>query len=327
VLITEKRLRNIVKEILNETSLGGSKSSDNTPLPQQAQAKEWIDKTNPAYKYYYEPITDVMMILSSPNSKKPVIVDKTKQSKAYNAILVQFNSLSQAVATSPSPVANMQTGKAGFVVFGKQDYFPLDAAVRGDNKVSKPGWISKLIDQGHGFAIVVKGSGAAVRYDFGRYKEAETCPDPRLSAQLFAALGLKAFANTSGITTMGIVHTQRCSVNATFSSNKKEILNLGKFLAGTKKSDDSATQYVVVPVADADAASAYAQSKVGKCTPYAIPGFAVLQTGATNCGSFAYQTIQAGSPTPPFNAEIRSLLDTPMNLYQELAGSGVYKTT
>lgn len=332
MLITEKRLRTLIKEVLNEVGLassGGSSgvsSSGGETLTQQPQAKRWTDITNPGYTYFYDPSTGMMQILSTPKSKVPVFVNKNTQSTAYNAILAQFNSLQQNQATAPAPVTNV-LGKAGFVIFARQPFFPLDAAARFDDNTHKPGWVSKIIDQGHGFAIVVKGDGSAIRYDFGRYPEAEKCPDPRFSAKLIAAMGLKSLSDMAGFITMGTALRLVCRVRAVFSKDGKSITNLKQFLAGTTKPNDAKTDYVIVPVSDVEAASAYAQSKSGKCVQYAIPGFQAINIGETlNCGIFAYYTIQAGKPVQPFNAEIRSLIDSPTNLYQELVGSGLYQT-
>ena len=98
MLIAEKQLRNIIKKILNESI---------------QQERTWTDSTNSAYKYSYNPTTGVVKIVSSPKSKEPVIVDKTKKPKAYDAILAQFNKLPPAAATPPQPVTTAGSTNPG----------------------------------------------------------------------------------------------------------------------------------------------------------------------------------------------------------------------
>lgn len=266
MLISERKLRNIVREILREQSPGMASGSAITGAP-AAQAQ---------------------ISPQAPTAVKP------------------------------------NTPQSNIVIVGRQNYFPLDYTLGLTAKKSVPSFVGKVVKQGHAFVIVIDPqTKIGHRYDFGRYKEAHKCADDRLLSQAAKAANLQALTDGAGLHTMGITIYQQGSVPAQISADGKHIINLPQFLGGIKRSDDAPGNVVVIPVTDANAAKEYASKTVGKCLPYAIPGFSFLTLADTmNCGVFALRVLNAGAPKPGLPIAEKTTFDTPDALYQTAVGMG-----
>jgi len=231
----------------------------------------------------------------------------------------------QAQTVVPVPAAAKPSSpQSNIVIVGRQNYFPLDYTLGLTAKKSIPSFVGKVIKQGHAFVIVIDPqTKIGHRYDFGRYKEAHKCADDRLLSQAAKMANLQALTDGAGLHTMGITVYQRGSVPAQISADGKHITNLPQFLGGIKRSDDAPGNVVVIPVTDANSAKAYASKMVGKCFPYAIPGFSFLTLADTmNCGVFALRVLNAGAPKPGLPIAEKTTFDTPDALYQTAVGMG-----
>lgn len=335
MLISEKALRSIVREMINEAVSGSGSGSG--PVTSSIKKGEG--------GYEYEIFSNGKIQIVSKKGKKlptPVVLNQ-KQAVAVAAEQIKLGNKGSVVrdiaagslvfdpTVTAAPVAAggaataAPAAQAGLIIIGRQDYFPLDKTLGPD--VSKAA--SALVGQGHGFAIVVDPvTKLGYRFDFGRYDEAKKCPDDRWITKAGNALAGKEAFGKYGIHTMGITMRKSGKVAAQVSPDGKQITNLAQFAKSVRKADDSPGNIVVIPVTNAAGALAYANSMVGKCFPYALPGFGVLTTASTlNCGTFAQKVLQAGAPEQVISVEARTLVDTPDALYNTAAGMGYQTST
>ena len=327
MLISERKLRSIVRQAILE-SLGGSSGSSNAPASVTV---------NGGGGYAYEIFPDGKVQIVSMNNQKlpaPKVLDQ-KQAIAVAAEQIKLGNKDPVVAQiasgklrpgSAAPGAASTGPASNIVIIGRQDLFPLDRVLGLTDDMSKPGIIGRVVNQGHAFAIVVDPkTRTAHRYDFGRYKEANSCKDDRLLTQAAQAAGLgKLFE--MGLHTMGITMYVGGNVPAQISQDGKQILNLTQFLNSVRKPAEAPGQVAVITVSNAAAAKAYADGMKGKCYAYAIPGLRFMSTQDTmNCGVFAARVLAAGSPNPPFAIDESLLFSTPDSMYKNAETAG-YQT-
>jgi len=328
MLISEKQLRSVVRQMLEEqaslaSGSGGPSAQLTSAVKQGKGGYEYQIFSNGKIqilkrdgKVYNPPLVLSQQQAVAVAKEQIELGDKGYVAKGIADGTLKFDPTSEA----PAPTASATAGPvAGFVVIGRQDFFPLDVAGQTASKA-----VTSLIGQGHGFAIVVDpNTKVGHRYDFGRYPEAAKCQDDRWLTKAGAAVAGKEAFNQAGIHTMGIALYKGGTVAAKVSTDGKQITNLSEFAKGIRKSNDSAGDLVVIPVTDARAAFAFASSMVGKCFPYALPGFGFLTTGATmNCGVFAQKVLEAGKPAQALSVQENTLVDTPDALYNTAAGMG-----
>ena len=352
MLISERQLRSIVREMLKESLVSGSGSSG----PVTSSRK----KGKGGYEYEFFSNGKIQIVrkggktLAAPkvlNQAQAVAVAKEQVALGNRGGMIKriadgelvFDGDSVAAAAAVPAVPAVAAGAApqkGVILIGRQDYPALKVVSAAASAIA-----DKLFGQGHGFAVVVDPSdGRGHRFDFGRYPEAETCEDKRWLTQagvdLATRFGMGADPDPAkrkspkqwfgglGISTMGVLHHNVGRVKAVVGPDG-QITNMKAFCAGLKISTDkSATQIVAVPVNNASGALQFAMSKKMKCFPYALPGAQVLTYKDTeNCGTMAQKILMAGSPDMSVSIETKTLVDTPDALYDNLVSSGNFQTS
>lgn len=351
MLISERQLRSIVREMLKESLGSGSGSSG----PVTSSRK----KGKGGYEYEFFSNGKIQIVskggktLAAPkvlNQAQAVAVAKEQVALGNKGDMIKriadgelvFDGDSAAAAAAPAvpAVAAPAAPQKGVILIGRQDYPALKMVSAEASAIA-----DKLFGQGHGFAVVVDPSnGRGHRFDFGRYPEAEQCEDDRWLTQagvdLATRFGMGADPDPAkrkspkqwfgglGISTMGVLHHNVGRATAVLGPNG-QITNMKAFCAGLKISTDkSATQIVAVPVNNASGALQFAMSKKMKCFPYALPGAQVLTYKDTeNCGTMAQKILMAGSPNMSVSIETKTLVDTPDALYDNLVSSGNFQTS
>ena len=352
MLISERQLRSIVREMLKESLVSGSGSSG----PVTSSRK----KGKGGYEYEFFSNGKIQIVskrgktLAAPkvlNQAQAVAVAKEQVALGNKGGMIKriadgelvFDGDSVAAAAAVPAVPAVAAGAApqkGVILIGRQDYPALKVVSVVASTIA-----DTLFGQGHGFAVVVDPSdGRGHRFDFGRYPEAETCEDARWLTQagvdLATRFGMGADPDPAkhkspkqwfgglGISTMGVLHHNVGRVKAVVGPDG-QITNMKAFCAGLKISTDkSATQIVAVPVNNASGALQFAMSKKMKCFPYALPGAQVLTYKDTeNCGTMAQKILMAGSPDMSVSIETKTLVDTPDALYDNLVSSGNFQTS
>ena len=98
MLITERQLRRIVREVL---------------IAEVTEAPKTLTWDEGGYKYSYNPGNDQMFIVSGPKMTAPTQVTKASNPKAYYAILNQYEDLMGLPKTAPAPAAAAAAAPAG----------------------------------------------------------------------------------------------------------------------------------------------------------------------------------------------------------------------
>lgn len=247
-----------------------------------------------------------------------------------------------APAASPAApvIAAGAAPQKGIALIARQDYAALKPVSAAASDIA-----DSLFGQGHGFCVVVDPvSRLGHRFDFGRYPEAEKCPDDRWLTKAGIALAAKfgmgansdpaksktpaQWFNSLGISTMGVLHHSVGRVAAVVGPDGK-IANMKEFCAGLKKGTDVAgtTQLVAVPVNNVSGAMGFANARIMKCLPYALPGAQLLTYKDTeNCGTMAQKILMAGAPDGLMSIEAQTLVDTPDALYNTLVRNKTLQT-
>jgi hypothetical protein len=352
MLISERKLRSIVREMISESLLNEVTVLDNkgstfevTPTGSVKLLKRGPGVTGKAALPY-----------TFPPDRAPLVVNALLGNNANNATLQaakaalgggkapaasspatgggsgsgSFGGSSSSGGTTSDPATAAEVSKLNFppgkgiIVINRHDFFPLDSVSSVASKAA-----TALIGQGHASAIIVNpNTGKGYRFEFGRYDEARKCKDERWITQAGNALFGEDSFSEMGIHTMGVALSHPVGLAAKVSKDGNRIENLKEFCAsslwGKEKRGES--DGVVIPVSDINAALAFAKSMVGTCFPYALPGAGFLTTQDTmNCGVFAQRVLQAGKPDQVISVQARTLFDTPDALYQTAAGMG-YQT-
>jgi hypothetical protein len=358
MLISERQLRSIVREMLNEQGSLASGSGSTASGPVTSSRK----KGKGGYEYEIFSNGKIQIVskrgktLAAPkvlNQAQAIAVAKEQialgnkgslLSRIASGELVFSGGPAASPAAAPAvPAVAAGTGpQKGVILIGRQEYSPV-AALAGPKASAIA---DKLFGQGHGFAVVVDPSnGRGHRFDFGRYPEAEKCEDTRWLTQAGVALATKFGMGNDpdpekrkspkqwfgglGISTMGVLHHNVGRVPAVLGPDG-QITNMKSFCAGLKIGTDKSgtTQIVAVPVNDAAGALQFAMSKKMVCFPYALPGAQVLTYKDTeNCGTMAQKILEAGSPNMSVSIETKTLVDTPDALYNTLASGGTLQTS
>ncbi len=336
MLISERKLRRIIRQTINESLGGEYGSSAGSGSPQAAPAAGKVVQGGGGYVYEIFPDGKVQIVSKGNTKFNPPTVLNPAQAKAVAAEQVKLGNKDPIVSQIASgklipQAAQAQPAVVGpgphLVLVGRQDYFPLDKMLGLTEKESQSSFVGALIKQGHAFVIIVDPkTRLGHRYDFGRYPDAKKCKDDRLLTQAANQAGLGSVIE-KGLHTMGITMYKAGGVPAKISQDGKQILNLPEFLRSVRDPKDSAGNVAVVTVKDANAAKAYADTMRGKCYPYALPGLGFMTTADTmNCGVFAMRTLNAGAPNPPLAIDEGSVIDTPDAMYQTAAAAG-YQTS
>lgn len=355
MLISERKLRSIVREMISESLLSEATVLDNkgstfevTPTGSVKLLKRGPGVTGKAkLPYTFSPDRAVLVVnaLLGTNANNATLLaakaalggaksptdPSTHQVSGGGNGSGSLGGSSSSGGSSSDPATAAEVSKLkfppgkGIIVINRHDYFPLDSLSSGASKV-----VTALVGQGHASAIIVNpNTGKGYRFDFGRYKAAEKCPDDRWITQAGRAFMGKAQFDKVGISTMGVAVANPVKVLAKVSKDGTKIENLAAFCGSSHWGDERAgeSDAVVIPVTDINAALSYAQQQVGKCVPYAIPGAGFLSpmNETLNCGLFAQRVLQAGKPDQMISIETRTLFDTPDALYQSAAGMG-YQT-
>jgi hypothetical protein len=335
MLISERKLRSIVRQALLESLGGNLGASASSGESSPAVTSETVKGGG---GYAYQIFSDGRVQMTAKGGKNlpaPVALNQ-KQAIAVAAEQVKLGNKSPVIAqiasgklvpgAAAAPVT--QVGPTpNIVIIGREDYFPLDRVLGLTDDESKAGILGSVVKQGHAFVIIVDPkTRLGHRYDFGRYKEAESCKDDRLLTQAAQAAGLGGALQGTGLHTMGITLYLGGNVPAQISQDGKKILNLPQFVKSVKKQHDAPGNVAVITVTDAAAARSYAESMKGKCYAYAIPGFGFMTAQDTmNCGVFVARVLAAGAPNPPLTIDESSLINTPDSMYQVAASAG-YQT-
>lgn len=354
MIMSEKVLRSIIREMINEFASGSGSGGRGGPVTTS------VKKGGGGYEYEFSSNGKIRILKTKggvPLSPPKVITDPKAAiaiareqltlgaggsviNNIANGTLVYDPSsdVSAAPKAPTEPDVKPSAGpKKGIVMIARQDFFPVEGIAGPEASAIA----TKMFGQGHGFAVVIDPStGTGHRFDFGRYGEAASCKDDRWLTKAGVAIARKfGFGKSEdkspeewfgdlGIHTMGVLKYHVGKVKAVVSPDGK-ITNLKQFCAGLKKSTDGSggTDIVAVPVNDASAALSFAKSKLRVCIPYALPGAQGLTYKDTeNCGTMAQKILMAGSPNMIISVETKTLVDTPDALYENLASSGTYQT-
>lgn len=356
MLISERQLRSIVREMLNEQSLA---SGSGTPASGPITSSRKKGKGGYEYEIFSNGKIQIVSKGGKPlaapkvlNQAQSVAVAKEQIALGNKGSIVARvasgelvfggDAAAPASAAPAAPVVAAGAGpQKGVVLIGRQDFSPVAALSAEASAVA-----TKLFGQGHGFAVVIDpATGVGHRFDFGRYDDAKGCKDDRWLTSAGVAIAKKFgfgkdpdpsknkepedwFAGL-GIHTMGVTLYYQGRVKAVVSPDGK-ITNLKQFCAGLKipkKDGAGGTQIVAVPVNNATAALQFGLSKVKQCIPYAFPGAQGLTWQDTeNCGTMAQKILMAGSPDMSVSIEAKTLVDTPDALYNTLVSSGNFQT-